>query len=442
MRPAKRAARGEIRQAEVSIIRAARYLLALLAIAGCAGKQPDAATVEEDSKVDPPSAEVITRGVSMKKFDTKGKLVWEVSADRAAGELSPEGDYTEVDGVTAVIHDNGQPAFEIEAKKGHVSKSTGKLDLHGDVRARSADGRTSLACDRITWNNKDQTIHATGNVRGESNGATLGPARTADVKFKNKPKNMNASAATALVVTSLSLQGPITYKDNAGNMAVEVDSFKITRDPNADLYNFSGTGSPFSAKWLKQGITITGNALSGTFVPLAEGNRTRWDLRSGKFTGNITAKVDGERGNMDMKGLDVFTIDHLVDSKRWKFGGSGSAITVNLPDTGATITGRQFEGFASGNSTRPEWESATITGGVRAVVTQMDRKTGQSYTVTATCPRVDIDKSERSVRLSGGARAEGNHPAMGPGGAVITSPVVILRFDAEMKTVTGVELER
>ena len=113
----------------------------------------------------------------MKKYDPSGKLIWEVAADRAAGELSPKGDYTEVDGVTATIHDEGKPAFKIEAKKGHVSKSTGKLDLHGEVSARSADGRTSLACDRITWNNKDQTLHATGTSRASLTEQFWGPRK-------------------------------------------------------------------------------------------------------------------------------------------------------------------------------------------------------------------------------------------------------------------------
>ena len=397
-----------------------------------------------DTKIEAPSAEVITKNVSMTKYDAKGRVLWIVGADRAEGELSPEGDYTKVEGVTVVLHDQGSPAFTIEAKNGEVSKSTGKLDLRGEVEARSADQATSLACDRITYSNGDQTLRATGSVTAESNGMTLGPAKSAVAKFKNVRKNMNASTITTLVVTSLVVTGPqISYKDNAGNMSVTgVSEFSMKPDASGAVYTFSGSGSPFLAKWLKQGIEISGREFSGSFAVVQQGSAKSWELRSGRFTGGITAKMDGERGNMDMSGMDVFTMDFIAESKRWKFGGSGSPITVNLPDSGTVVTGNTFEGFASGSSRRPEWESASLTGGVKAVVTQKESRTGETYTVTATCPRVEIDRSERTVRLLGGAKATGNHPAMGPGGATIESPIVILRFDAAMKNVVEVEMRR
>ena len=377
----------------------------------------------------------------MEKFDAKGKRLWSVVADRAEGELSPDGDYTKVEGVTVVIHDDGKPAFEIEADKGEVSKSTGKLDLQGSVTAKSGDGRTSLTCDRITYSVNDETLRATGNVTAESNGMSIGPAKTANAKFKNVTKNMNASAITTLVLTSLIVQGQrIHYKDNAGNMDVMVNTFSIKRD-NAGLWRFSGTGSPFVAKWLKQGVTVTGTNLEGVVAPIAEGNRTRYELRSGKFTGNITATVDGERGNMDMKGMSLFTMEHQAEANRWKFAGSGSPINVTLPDSGTVLTGNSFEGFATGDTTRPEWQSAVISGGVTAIVTQKEKNSGETYTVTATSPRVEINRAGRFVKLSGGARASGNHPAMGPGGATVESPTVTLHFDAEMKEVTGVDFE-
>lgn len=379
----------------------------------------------------------------MLKYDADGKPVWEVRAAEAKGELSPKGDFTDVKGVTAIIYDGGSPAFEIKADRGNVSKSTGKLDLNGNVEAKSVDGLTSLSCDRITWNNDKRNLHATGNVFGTSNGMILGPATSVDAKFKNAPKNMNASAATTLILTSLILQGPgITYKDNAGNMSITgVDKFSMKPNTDGSVYSFSGSGSPFVAKWLKQGIEVTARTVDGSFAVVQRGNTKSWELRNGKFSGGITAKMDGERGNMEMRGMSDFNMELTQDS-RWKFSGTGSPITVALPDSGAVISGNTFEGFASGTTARPEWESATLSGGVRAVVTQKDNNTGETYTVTATCPRVEINRAQHIVRLSGGAKAEGNHPAMGPGGAVITSPVVILQFDSEMKKVVGVDLQR
>jgi LPS export ABC transporter protein LptC len=416
----------------------------LLVIAGCGTRELPVKDDAADKNIETPTAEVITKKIAMTKFDPKGKILWVVQADRAEGELSPDGDYTKVQGVTVTLHDSGSPAFEIEAKGGEVSKSTGKLDLRGDVRARSADDQTSLACDRITYSNSEQTLRATGNVTGESNGMHLGPATSAVAKFKNVHKNMNATTITTLVITSLVVTGPqITYKDNAGNMAITgVSKFSMKPDASGAIYNFSGTGAPFVAKWIKQGIEVTGRDFEGSFAVVQRGNSKSWELRTGKFSGDISALMDGTRGNMTMKGMSVFNIEFLSDAKRWKFSGSGSPITVALPDSGAVITGNSFEGFAAGTSERPEWESATLTGGVRAVVTQKDSRSGETYTVTATCPRVDIDRSDRSVKLSGGARAEGNHPAMGPGGAVITSPTVILKFDAQMKNVVEVELAK
>ena len=412
-------------------------------LAGCSGKKIDSGDETDLEKIEPPTAEVVTREISMQKYDPAGMLLWEVSADRAEGELSPEGDYTKVEGVTVTVHDDGKPAFIIDADTGEVSKSTGKLDLRGNVKAKSADGNTSLSCDRITYNVGDETLRATGKVTGESNGMAIGPANQVDAKFRNVNKNMNVSTATALVLTSLIAQGPgITYKDNAGNMQISgVDKFSMKPDASGANYSFSGTGSPFLAKWLKQGIEVTARTVEGSFAVVQRGNSKSWELRAGKFTGGITAKMDGERGNMEMRGMAVFNMD-LTEDKRWRFTGNGSPITVNLPDSGAVINGNTFEGFASGTTARPEWESAVLTGGVRAVITQRDSDSGESYTVTATCPRVEINRANRFVKLSGGARAEGNHPAMGPGGATITSPVVILKFDAEMKKVVEVELER
>lgn len=186
---------------------------------------------------------------------------------------------------------------------------------------------------------------------------------------------------------------------------------------------------------------MTGTNLEGVVAPIAEGNRTRYELRSGKFTGNIAATVDGVRGNMDMKGMSLFTMEYQTEANRWKFSGSGSPISVTLPDSGTVLTGSSFEGFATGDTTRPEWQSAVISGGVKAVVTQKERNSGETYTVTATSPRVEINRAGRFVKLSGGARASGNHPAMGPGGATVESPTVTLHFDAEMKEVTGVDFE-
>ncbi len=396
----------------------------------------------EDNKVETPAAEVDTKRVAMRKYDPKGKILWEVKADRASGELSPQGDYTEVDGVSAMLYDEGKPAFELTAKKGNVSKSTGKLDLHGDVEGKSVDGRTSLGCDRIRWNNKDELLLATGNVSAESAGMRLSGASEARVKFKNIREKMNTSTATALIFTSLIVQGPrIHYRDLGGNMDVGADTFKVTFDQGANLYRFVGTGSPFTAKWLKQGITITGRQLTGAFAPVKDGSSTRYELQRGKFTGNITAKLDGDRGNMDISGVDELNLDFVADSKRWKFGGSGGPFKVVLPDSGTMITGNQFEGFAAVVAGKPEWQSAVFTGGVTAVVTQIDKKTGKSFTITASCPRVDFNRAERSATLSGGARAVGNHPAMGPDGAEITAPTIILRFNEAMTSVEEVEMK-
>jgi LPS export ABC transporter protein LptC len=406
---------------------------------GCV-KPPDSSTSAEDKKIETPTAEVETEKIAMRKYDTKGKVVWEVRAAEATGELSPKGDFTDVRQVTAIIYDSGSPAFEISADRGNISKSTGKLDLEGDVTAKSADDHTSLSCDRITWNNELRNLHATGNVSGTSNGATLGPADSVTAKFKNIDKKMNTSTITALVLTSLIMQGPrIHYKDGAGNMDIGADKFSAVFDEGANLFRFSGSGSPIVAKWLKQGITVSGRTGEGAFSSVAVGGTTTYELQSAKFTGNITAKMDGAQGNVDIASVDVFTLDR-AGTNRWKFAGSGGPFSVKLPESGATLTGSKFEGFAKEVNGKPEWEAATFSGGVKAVVTQLDKNTNKTYTITATCPKVVIDRDALTVTLSGGARAVGNHPAMGPGGAQIEAPTVILKFDPTMSRVVGVDL--
>jgi len=407
---------------------------------GCV-KPQESTSSDEEKQIETPTAEVETERIAMRKYDPKGLILWEVRAAEAKGELSPKGDFTDVKGVTAIIYDSGSPAFEISADQGNVSKSTGKLDLNGNVAAKSADGRTSLGCDRITWNNDKRNLHATGNVSGTSNGASLGPAESVTAKFKNFDKKMNTSTVTTLILTSLIMQGPrIHYKDGAGNMDVGANKFNVVYDEAANLYRFKGSGSPIVAKWLKQGITLSGGTAEGAFASSGEAKAKNYELQSAKFTGNISAKMDGAQGNVDITSVDVFTLER-VNANRWKFGGSGGPFTVKLPDSGATITGSKFDGIAAEVNGKPEWESATFAGGVTALVTQVDKKTNQTYTITASCPKVVIDRDALTVTLSGGAKAVGNHPAMGPGGAQIEAPVVVLKFDPQMRNVVGVTLE-
>lgn len=152
----------------------------------------------------------------------------------------------------------------------------------------------------------------------------------------------------------------------------------------------------------------------------------------------MTAELEGTDRRMSLRGVTTFSIEQ--QGQGWKVSGAGAPFTAEIPSSGTTLTGNRFEGVATLQGETPEWQSATFTGGVTAKVTQKDNKTGKTYTITASCPRVDISRAQRTVRLSGGARASGDHPVMGPGGAVITAPTVILTFDEAMRELVGVEL--
>lgn len=359
-----------------------------------------------------------------------GERLWEVKAKEADVRIDPKGDKANMNGVSATLYEDGLPAMTLTANEGTADEATGHLTLKGAVKAVSHDGRTSLRCDRIAWTRDERVLVAEGRVTGVTAGIEVGPADLVRARFESKDKKMNTTTA-ALALVSLLAQGKvITYKDGAGNMHVTAKKFQIMREGETENYRFVGTG-PFVAKWLKQHFEVSGNKLEGVITPV---NKS-YELQHGTFTGNIEAHYRDPRGNnlMDVTGVSTWTIRRSEDGALWRYSGDGAPFVATFSGPGAVVTGRHIEGTADRavGVTRPEWRTATFTGGVTTVITQDGGKTH----ITVTSSTVTLNRATSTAVMSGGVVASGKHAALGPEGGEFTAGKVTIVFDQAMKKV-------
>jgi lipopolysaccharide export system protein LptA len=415
----------------------------ILVAGGCV--RIEAPSAGRDNAPDAPELKVLSKRVTLESFSPNGKRLWVIKAANAVGEVRQMGDSAEMKDVDAVLYEGRDIPIRIHANSGIANESNGKLALWGDVEVFTDDRQTRLTCDKIVWNREGRTLVATGTVTGESHGMVLGPANEARARFAASNEKMK-SAVSALVLTSLALQGgQVRYRDKAGNMDVSAGAFRVESSPESDRWDFRGEG-PFVARWKKQGLTVTGGAgsnVSGSFVPRASNGAQAYELQHAKFGGALDAHLDGQRGKMDLVGLKSFQIDSVEGGKAWAVKGSGGPFQITLPTSNAVITGNEFSGTATNErSGSPQWETADFIGGVRAVVTQEDKKTKKKFTIVATSSRAHVNRAAASLTLTGNVTANGDHPAMGPGGAEISAPRVTVIFDKEMRLIKSVTMER
>jgi hypothetical protein len=378
-----------------------------------------------------------------------GERLWTITAANATGKLGAEGDTAaNLDNVVATFYERNKPSINVKAKSGRANELSGKLSLWGDVSAVSPDGQTSLTCDKITWQRDDRLLVATGKVAAEANGLRVGPASEARASFRSKDGNMKPSSTAALVLSSLALFGPdISFRDRAGNMEVTgLKRFTGRHVEEGDKYVFEGIGSPFVAKWLKQGLTVYGERIEGTLLAVLQGSTLQSSrLVRGRFTGNTRAVLAGKTGNMDLTGLTLFEAEQAEAGRAWQFKGDGAPFVAKFPDNGIVLTGRHFDAMATltddGGSQVMELTTGKFTGGVKATISQKEKKTGKTFSLTASCPTVTIDRAERTIVLSGGVHISGDHPSLGPGGAEGDAARIRIEFDPDMKTIRSLTME-
>jgi hypothetical protein len=368
-----------------------------------------------------------------------GKLLWEVKSEQADFKIDPKGDSAEMKGVEATLYEQGVPSMKLTAPFGNANEATGRLSLRGGVKAASTDGHTLLTCDRIAWAREDRVLVANGHVSGVTSGISIGPAETVRARFESKGKEMNTTTASLVLVSLLAQGQSIHYRDRAGNMDVTAKKFEIKRDEKANVFRFIGTGA-FVAMWLKQGLETRGDKMEGTLQPVGDS----YELQAGSFSGNVEAHLKADTGNFDLTGISVWTIERSQDGKLWNFTGDGAPFVGKLRNDEIVITGHHVTGTATrltGGGINTEWRTAVFSGGVKAVIKQLDKKTGKSYTITASAPTVTLNREAATAVMSGGVTASGDHPALGPGGGEITAGKVTLEFDKEMRTVKNLTME-
>ncbi len=120
--------------------------------------------------------------------DRDGKKVWEFTV----GESLEEGNKTLMKDVKGRVFRSDGSFIDVVGERGTLFKKSNDFILEGNVDAVLSTGGKLLA-DKVAWNDKKETITATGNVRIYRDGwVTTGDKATTTSAFKNIKMEGNA----------------------------------------------------------------------------------------------------------------------------------------------------------------------------------------------------------------------------------------------------------
>ena len=391
-----------------------------------------------------PGIEVLAGDVKLTYQGVDGTKHWTLEAESAEGKFDPNEAFSNLQNVRLVIYQEDKPFLFLKGDRGRGEKGRGTFSVEGNVVATSEDQQMELLCDRINWTNDIRLLFAEGNVRGVAGGIRMDGADEAQASFVSIDDEMSSSGTVALMLASLVVQGQhTTYRDRAGNLIVtELSLWSITPSEDRKSWILEGEGEPFKAEWRKQGITISARKMTVKMLSLGEGEQQRFELVSGEFSGGISAEMEGDAGKMTLKGVSEWRMTLSEDGETWSFVGDGRPFSAEFPEKGFTVQGRHVEGAAkqigTGDQKTVEWQSAKFTGGVTAVFVQQPEEGAaqdKPIRMTANCPTVLVNRAASEIVLSGGVRLEGEHPSLGPGGAELTGPRIVITFDEDMREI-------
>jgi hypothetical protein len=221
----------------------------------------------------------------------------------------------------------------------------------------------------------------------------------------------------------LALAQNVTFKDKAGNLTVSgLASWRVTR-LDAEAVRIVGRGSPFTAVWTAEGLTLSGLDIEGR---LSQGTGGRLQLRQARVKGNVVMRLVQNTANQGQRttaltgaaldydaGRDETTIDGAV-SVATKLERSGELF--ELRGTGATI-----QLYPLGETREWPARSGSLGGPVTMRLlrtrsaTQRERSEGTTdpvtVEVTGRADRLAFDEDGRRIVLAGSVTIVGSDAA-------------------------------
>lgn len=209
----------------------------------------------------------------------------------------------------------------------------------------------------------------------------------------------------------------ITFTDKAGKMVVRSIASWSTKLTDAKTIHFKAKGSPLSAAWPSQGLTVTANMIEGDAIRTDAGLVLKGAILSGKVhTVAIRAKqtitTDSETATITMEGAKTSIV----------LAGGVSIDSVS-PEIGQTLHASATSG-SLGLMDPKGLTTAMLEGEVH--IKTMRRGNGiKPVTMTADCKRLDLDVSADPglMTLTGNVKISGTEPALA--GDIEASKVVI-----------------
>jgi LPS export ABC transporter protein LptC len=141
-------------------------ILALLAIAAAVGfgviwlgtQKPSTPTVDSQG---PPGSSLLN--TTLKEFDSKGNLLWEVKSERA--DYREDRKIADVVKVKGKFYKDGKPLIEATADAGVIDQASREIILKTNIKAIALKDKITLVADNMVWQSDRDLLTATGNLK-------------------------------------------------------------------------------------------------------------------------------------------------------------------------------------------------------------------------------------------------------------------------------------
>ncbi|CAN1211613.1 LPS export ABC transporter periplasmic protein LptC [Tumidithrix helvetica PCC 7403] len=141
-------------------------ILVLLLIAAAVGfgviwigtQKPPAPVVETQK---PPGSSLLN--TTLKEFDDKGNLLWEVKSERA--DYRQDQKVADVVKVQGKFYKDGKPLIEATADGGVINQANREITLKSNVKAIALKDKITLVADNMVWNSDRDLLTATGHLK-------------------------------------------------------------------------------------------------------------------------------------------------------------------------------------------------------------------------------------------------------------------------------------
>lgn len=241
-----------------------------------------------------------------------------------------------------------------------------------------------------------------------------------------------------LITAGLALVGiaaqQVVFEDKAENMRLEgLTSWRVQR-LDAKRLRFEGAGRPFVGSWRDQGLRIKGNRIDGE---ARRGQGGALALSKADVTGSV-------QGTLTRTAPDGVTRTTELTSPRLTYNADTNRVAVT---GGAVVTSRTSDGMSqsrlSGASATldlndpkasPSWPIAqgVVQGPVTVTFERLDRSAAgpaRRVTLRATCDRVEFNDAERTLKLIGNVKLDGDDELTG--GSVRGVSLATIRLTAK-----------